>query len=344
MMAKCARIIGTGSYLPKKVVTNEELKGRIKNFDEERAGMPFGDWVVSVTGVERRHYAEDEDTEYMAASAAEKALEAAGLSPHGLDFIIVSSFTPTRDIPNLGCTVAHLIGAEPVGTFPLNTACAGFIYGLAIAYAFIKADLYKNILVIASETLSKVTDFGDPKTAVLFGDGAGAAVLQAADSGGICSLPYLSSSFSDHFDLKNSNLSNACNILTESEHEYIKRSYIRMPGGPRVLRKAINSMVESAQGALDISPYSLKDVDRIIPHQANQRITIGLADKLEVGMDKVCSTIAECGNTSGASVAIALDRAIRGEVGDFEVEPGDRIVLTAVGGGYSLAGAVVDYC
>ena len=136
--------------------------------------MPFTEWVEKVTGIRTRCFVEDEDTEMMAVD---------------LDFIIVSSFTPTRDVPNLACSVGHLIGADGVGGFPLNTACAGFVYALSVAYSLIRAEIYSNILVVSAETLSRVIDFGDPSTAVLFADGAGAAVLQASDKGGICSPP-----------------------------------------------------------------------------------------------------------------------------------------------------------
>ena len=172
-MAICARIAGTGSYLPKRKITNEQIEKVVRNFDPQRAGMPFAQWVVKVTGIETRHFVEDEDTETMAVQAALRALEAAEMKAADLDFIIASSFTPTRDIPNMACSVGHLIGAEKAGAFPLNTACAGFIYALSIGYALIKAEIYGTILVVSSETLSRVTDYGDPTTAVLFADGAG---------------------------------------------------------------------------------------------------------------------------------------------------------------------------
>ena len=146
-MAKCAKIVGTGSYLPKQQITNEQIQKMVSNFDSERASMPFPQWVEKVTGIKTRRFVEDEDTEMMAAEASKKALDAAGMNASDLDFIIVSSFTPTRDVPNLACSVGHLIGADGVGGFPLNTACAGFVYALAVAYSLIRSEIYKNILL-----------------------------------------------------------------------------------------------------------------------------------------------------------------------------------------------------
>ena len=342
-MAKCAKIVGTGSYLPKHQVSNEEIEKMIRNFDPQRAGMSFAQWVEQLTGIKTRYFVEDEDTEGMAAEASQRALEAAGMNPKELDFIIVSSFTPTSDIPNLACSLGHLIGAEKVAGFALNTACAGFIYALSMGYSLIRADIYKNILVVASETLSRVTDYDDPTTAVLFADGAGAAVLRAAEVGGIYSPPYLSSEFSGHFQLKNSDVTNPQRILKSQAREFVPRSTVHMPGGPRVLRKAVNAMAEALLKALEQSPFGLEDLDVIIPHQANRRITYGLIDKLGVPKEKVCRIIDIIGNTSGASVAISLDMAIRDKAGEIKIKPGDKVGLTAVGGGYSSGAIVFQY-
>lgn len=144
-MSKCAKIIGTGSYLPKQKISNEHIQKMVRNFDLQRAGMPFTRWVEKVTGIKTRCFVQDEDAEMMAAQASQRALEAAGMEASDLDFIIVSSFTPTRDIPNFACSVGHMIRADGVGGFPLNTACAGFVYALSVAYAFIKSEIYTNI-------------------------------------------------------------------------------------------------------------------------------------------------------------------------------------------------------
>lgn len=342
-MAKCARIMGTGSYLPKRQITNAEIEKMVRNFDYERAGMPFAQWVEQVTGIKTRHFVQDEDTESMAKEASLKALQAAELKAQDIDFIIASSFTPTREIPNLACTLGHLLGAEKIGGFPLNTACAGFVYALAMGYALIKADLYRNILVVSSETLSRVTDYGDPTTAVLFADGAGAAILQAAESGGISSPPYLSSEFNDHIGLENADATAPKNIIKVKNKEFLPRTALHMPGGPKVLRKAVNGMAEALLNTLAKSPYKLEDLDVIIPHQANRRITDGLIEKLGIPQEKFCRIIDMIGNTSGASVAISLDLAIREGAGDIKIKRGDKVGLTAIGGGYSVAALVFEY-
>ena len=342
-MPKCARVVGTGSFLPKQKVSNEEIEKMVSNFDPERAAMPFVQWVEKVTGIRTRCFVDDEDTEMMAAEASRKALEAAGMSASDCDFIIVSSFTPTRDIPNIACSVGHMIGADGVGGFPLNTACAGFVYALSVAYALIKAEIYENILVVSSESLSRVIDFGDPSTAVLFADGAGAAVLRASDEGGICSPPYLISDFSDHIYLKNSATVHPRERIMSQGKEYLPQHMIHMPGGPHVLKRAVNGMADVLYKALELSPYELEDLDVIIPHQANLRIADGLIKKLGVPAEKVCRVIRSIGNTSGASVAISLDMAVRGEVDGLKIDRGDKVGLTAIAGGYSAGAIVFEY-
>jgi 3-oxoacyl-[acyl-carrier-protein] synthase-3 len=342
-MAKCAKIAGTGSFLPNQIISNEKIEGMVSNFDAERAGMPFTQWVEKVTGIKRRRFVREEDTEMMAAEASKIALETAGMKAADLDFLIVSSFTPTRDIPNLACTVGHMIGADGVGGFPLNTACAGFIYALSVAYSLIKSEIYSNILVVSAETLSRVIDFGDPSTAVLFADGAGAAVLQASDEGGISSPPYLMSDFSDHIHLFNSDTVHPSERIESQGKEYLPRNMIYMPGGPHVLKRAVNGMADVLYKALEMSPYELDDLDVIIPHQANLRIADGLIKKMGVSEDKVCRVIRSIGNTSGASVAISLDMAIRGEVDSLKIDRGSKVGLTAIAGGYSAGALVFEY-
>lgn len=342
-MSKCAKIIGTGSYLPKQKISNEQIQKMVQNFDPQRAAMPFTQWVEKVTGIKTRCFVQDEDAEMMAAQASQKALEAAGMGASELDFIIVSSFTPTRDIPNFACSVGHMIGADGVGGFPLNTACAGFVYALSIAYALIKSEVYENILVVSSEVLSRVINFGDPSTAVLFADGAGAAVLKASDEEGICSPPYLISDFSDHIYLKNSDTVDPRERIKHKEEEFLPRSTIHMPGGPHVLKRAVNVMAEVLFKALELSPYELDDLDVIIPHQANLRIADGLIIKLEVPEEKVCRVIHSIGNTSGASVAISLDMAVRDKANGLKINPGDLVGLTAIGGGYSAGAMIFKY-
>jgi len=341
---RTAQIIGTGSCLPHRTVTNRELKAMVGNFTPDRASGSlakkgidvdsldetglFDEWVKSVTGIRQRHlYAEPQpafgDTEEVALRAAREAMEVAGVGPEDLDFIVAASFTPRFIIPNLACTLAHLVGTSEVGGFVLNTACSGFIDGLGDAYYRIRSGDYDTILVVAVELLSKVTDYDDPTTAIIFADGAGAAVLQAAERGIVSFYSELDYSV-DH-------------IVLEEE------GFLRMGGGPLVQRRAVNAMSKAAYACLDRSPYQLEDIDYIVPHQANERITAALAKKMDLPIEKFCSTIETCGNTSGSSVAIALDKAIKGEVGDHRVERGSRLLLTSVGGGYTLSAMAIDY-
>jgi 3-oxoacyl-[acyl-carrier-protein] synthase-3 len=342
MMPKNARIVGSGSYLPRGLVSNRELEKRIKNFDSQRAGMPFSQWAEQVSGIKQRYYIDEtETTELMAAEAAKKAMAAAEISAKEVDFIIASSFTPLRDIPNLACSLAQLIGKGDIGGFVLNTACAGFIYAMAMGYSLIRSGIYRTILIVSAESLSRVTDFNDPRTAILFADGAGAVILQATDTAGMRNPAYLSSYFDNHFDLINADILN--NNLIAGDKGCVSKTYIRMPGGPKVLRKAIYYMAGALLRALELSPYKLQDLDWIIPHQANRRITEGLIQHLGVPPERFCATIDKIGNTSGASIPIALDKAVRGELGNGRIKRGDKVGLTAVGGGYSLGALVFEF-
>ena len=312
MANKHLKILGTGSYLPDRRVTNADLAGMVRNFDPEKANKPFSAWAEHVTGIRERRFVEDETSEDMAREASIRAIEAAGMAPDQIQFIIVCSFTPSLVIPNMACSLDEMLGSGGAGGFALNTACGGFVYGLSVAYSLIAAGVYDTILVVASEALSKTIDYDDPKTAVLFGDGAGAVVVGADTEGGMRSAPYTASKYSEHIAMAGSDAKSLVTELCTPEADYVEKTYIRMPGGPNVLRRAINVMSEAAEKALEVSPWDLSDVNCVIPHQANSRITRGLGDKMNIGKDKILDTIAYHGNTSGASIPLALDTAIRG--------------------------------
>jgi len=333
------RILGTGSYLPPRKVTNAELEGMVSNYDEERAGRSFSEWAEDVTGIRERRFADGESAEEMAQKAALAAMESAGVDD--VDLVLACSFTADRLIPNMACTVADRIGQRGTGGYVLNTACGGFVSGLSTAYAHIKAGMCERVLVVAAEALSKTTSFSDPTTAIIFGDGAGAVVAGADESGGMVSPPYTASEFSDHIALDNTGVF----LPTGPETEYVEKTYLKMPGGPRVLRRAITLMEEAALKSLKESPWELSDIDCMVPHQANRRITIGLAERMNVPREKVLDTIAFHGNTSGASIPLAIDAAVRGfpEAGGVSISRGDKLLLTAVGGGYSIAAAALEF-
>ena len=349
-----ARIAGSGSYLPETRLDNFGLFAREsiqRNFDVERArgslqdqegsaklspAEVFDRWSVQLTGIrERRILARDSDmtTEDMCAEASRRALEMAGMSAGDLDLIFVGSLTGSDQVPNPACTIASRIGAPNLGGYTLNAACAGFIYALATGYAAIRAGLAHNVLALSGDTLSRVTDYSDPKTAVLFGDGAGAVVLARSTGGdGILGPPHLSGNFArDPLYLVGQGW--------ETEAEPVPK--IRMEGGRSILRRAILNMAEIAERALKDAGREWRDVDVVIPHQANLRITQGLEKHLRLEKGRLLHTIEEYGNMSASTVAVTLDEALRGRHG--RIPNPALVVLTAIGGGYTSASAVFEW-
>lgn len=315
----------------------------VSNFDSAKAGKSFVEWAEGVTGIRERRFLTDETVEEMAREASLKALEAAGVSPCDIQFIIACSFTSSLLIPNMACTLGHMLGTSGAGGFVLNTACGGFVYGLSMAYSLIVSSTYDTILVVAAEALSETFDFTDPKTAILFGDGAAAVVAGVDNGGGLRSAPYMSSDYSEHITLANSMVSKSSGDGAAAN--LVERHYIKMPGGPRVLRSAISTMAEAAEKAVEASEWDMADIDCLIPHQANSRITSGLADRLGFEKERVLDTIAFHGNTSGSSIPLALDTAVRGlpEAGGVSIKRGDKLLMTAVGGGYSIAALAMEF-
>lgn len=348
-----ARIAGSGSYLPARVLDNAglfEMDTIREAFDVERArgslrdedaaelspAEVFDRWSRQVTGIRERRVidpARGESTESMSAEAGERALEAAGMEAEELDLIVAASLTESLQVPNLSCSIADRLGVPHVGGYALNAACAGFVYAFATGYAFIRAGVAENVLVTAGDTLSDVTDYSDPKLAVLFGDGAGAVVLTAArGDGGVVGPPYLTAEYSfEHMHL-----------LGQYGCDRTERDpYLRMGGGPHVLRNAIHTMSDAVDRALERAGLEREDVDFVVPHQANLRITRGLERQLRLPRGRVIHTIEEYGNMSASTVAITLDELLRGRHGELP-DPA-TIVLTAVGGGYTSGAAVVRH-
>ncbi len=347
-----ARLAGTGSYLPDLSVSNHDLyerPGIHANFDVERArgslrqvedpaglspGEVFHAWAVQLTGIRARRVVPpggSPTTEEMCAEAGRRALERAGLSPEAVDLILVATLTPRDSVPNAACTVSHLLGVPRTGGFTLNGACTGFIHALAAAQGFLATGAARCALVVAGDTLSRITNYSDPTTAVLFSDGAAAAVLMADDEPGILAAPFLSGEYErEHlFQIGQG---------WEEPHEPAPK--LRMGGGPRVLRRAIVAMEEAASQALESAGVGWDSVDLVVPHQANLRITRGLESHLNLPRGRVVHTIQDYGNCSAATVGIALDQTLREEASGLP-DP-SRIVLTAVGGGYTTAGLVMD--
>ncbi len=347
------RLAGSGSFLPDTVLTNDDLWAMASiraNFDVDRArgslkgvedasslsdNQVFDAWAQQVTGIEARRVVTPENgltTEDLCAGAATRALDAAGMEAQELDLIFVGSLTGADEVPNEACTIADRIGAPNLGGYTLNAACAGFVYAVASATAFIRSGAARNVLVISGDALSKITDYSDPKTAVLFGDGAGAVVLSASEEpGGVLGMPYLAGRYErDPLFLVGQGWE-----TTDDPHPKLQ-----MGGGPRILRSAIVSMADAAEQTLESAGLGWDDVDLLVPHQANLRITKGLEKMLAPHGVQVLHTIQQYGNMSASTVAVALDEALRGKHGALP-DPA-TIVLTSIGGGYTTAAAAVQ--
>lgn len=353
---RSACFAGTGHYVPDRLVHNVELfdfPGIRETFDVERARTSlrtidpdgadalsdaeiFDGWARQLTGIAtRRLLPEGDETsvEDMCVHASRRALEHAGLVAGDVDFIVAATVTAREIVPNLAITMAARLGIPAAPGFVLNTACAGFIHALSAGYAFIGTGQARTVLVVSGDALSRITNYRDPKTAVLFADGAGALVLTAEPAKGrVLGPPYLSAEYSpDHLNL----VGQGWGTDGGPEHK------LRMAGGPNVLRHAIRTMREASEQALAGAGVPWEDVDVVVPHQANGRITVGLEKALKLNGGRVIHAIDGLGNVSASSVPITLDRLLRGAHGTLP-DPA-RIVLTAVGGGYASGAAVLEW-
>ncbi len=319
---KYARIVGTGSYLPPQIMTNAELALRIDTSNE---------WIVDRTGIERRHIAgPDETAGSMAEQAARAAIAAADLQPSDIDFILVATTTPDYICPSVACLLQHRLGISGCPAFDIVAACTGFIYGLSVADLYIKAGMAKNILVVASEVMSRLVDWDDRRTCVLFGDGAGAVVLQASDQPGIRSTHI-------HADGAYEALLWVPSSLPAQRKVGVEPT-LKMQGN-EVFRLAVNTLSQCVDEVLLHNHIDEHEIDWLIPHQANIRIIQAIAKKLDLPMDKVVLTVADHGNTSAASIPLAMDQAIR----EGRVKKGDTLLLEAFGAGLTWGSALVDY-
>ena len=320
-------IIGVGEYLPKKILTNADLEKMVDTSDE---------WITTRTGIkERRLAAKNEATSDLAIKAAKGALADAKIKPHDLDLIIVATITPDMPFPAVACLLQHALGAKDAVCFDISAACAGFIYAMTIAQQFIARGTYKNALVIGAEVLSAVTDWQDRSTCVLFGDGAGAAVLAEVKSRGILST-YLGSDGSQA-DLLKIPAGGSRNPATRYTLDN-RLHYIKMEGN-EVFKSAVTIMAEAAQVVLKNAGLTCKDVDLVIPHQANMRIILAMAKKLGLALDKVYMNIEKYGNMSSASTATALCEAVK----EGRIKKGDIVLLDAFGAGLVWGACVIKW-
>ena len=315
-----SRIAGTGSYLPKKIITNQDLEKMVDTTDE---------WIRTRTGIERRHVAADgETTVDLAEHAARRALEAAGMRPSEVDFIVFGTTTPDLIFPNCGTLLQQRLGCRGVPAFSLETACAGFMYALSIADKYVRCGEARRALVIGAETLSRITDWTDRGTAVLFADGAGAVVLEPADTPGVLSTHLHSDGEYHEMLYCGSGVSKG----------FAPKLAISMVGG-EVFKVAVTKLGQVVDETLAANGLERTALDWLVPHQANIRIIQATARKLDIPMERVIVTVQDHGNTSAASVPLALDVAVR----DGRIRRGELLLLEAFGGGFTWGSALVRY-
>ena len=316
-----ARIAGTGSYLPAHIMTNADLEKRVETTD---------DWIFSRTGIRERHIAaENEKTSDLALAAARAALDAAGIEPNQIDLIVVATTTPDFVFPSTACLVQQKLGiTNGCPAFDLQAVCSGFVYALATGEQFIRAGQCKNVLVIGAETLSRITDWDDRSNCILWGDGAGAVVLQASETPGIISTHL-------HADGRYEAM---LKVPAGPSAGYAQACTIEMEGNA-VFKMAVNTLDAIVDETLAANGMQKSQIDWLVPHQANIRIIQATAKKLGMSMDRVVVTVESHGNTSAASIPLALDTAVR----DGRIQRGETLLMEAFGGGFTWGSVLVRY-
>jgi len=320
-----SRIVGTGSHLPEKVLTNDDLARIVDTSDE---------WITSRTGIRQRHIAaEGETTGDLAFHAAERALEAAGVRADELDLIVVGTTTPDLVFPSTACLLQARLGALGCAAFDVNAACSGFIYALGVADKFVISGAARTVLVVGAETLTRMVDWEDRTTCVLFGDGAGAVVLKADTETGILSTHLHADGSKKELLWNPVGVSSGFNV-----HEKNAGVHIKMAGGD-VFKYAVKALDSVVDETLEANGLGRDDLDWLIPHQANLRIIKGTAKRLNMPMDRVIVTVDRHGNTSSGSVPLALDEAVR----SGRIQRGQLLLLEAFGGGFTWGSALLRY-
>jgi len=324
-MAFRAQVLGVGGYLPERVVTNEELAGKLATSN---------DWIVQRTGIRQRHVAQPgEYTSHLAIRAARRALQAAAVAPADIDLIVLATSTPDNTFPATAAKVQAELGMHRGAAFDVQAVCTGFVYALATADNFIRAGQAKTVLVIGAETFSRILDWQDRRTCVLFGDGAGALVLRATPSNGSIEERGILSTHL-HSDGRQHDLL----YVDGGPSTTGTAGFLRMEG-KEVFRHAVQRLAEAVDEALDANGLTSRDVDWLVPHQANRRIIDSMARKLGLSGEKVVLTIDRHANTSAASVPLALAEA----AGDGRIRPGHLVLLEAMGGGLTWGAALLRW-
>jgi 3-oxoacyl-[acyl-carrier-protein] synthase-3 len=325
-MTRYSRITGTGSYLPPRRVTNADLAAELAAKGVETSDQ----WIVERTGIRARHFAAPEvSTSDLGAHAARQALEAAGVRAEEIDLIIVATSTPDMVFPSAACILQNKLGIAGCAAFDVQAVCSGFVYALTVADAMIKTGAASKALVIGAEVFSRILDFNDRTTCVLFGDGAGAVVLEASDTPGILASDL-------HADGKHVGI--LCVPGTVSGGQVLGDPLLKMDG-QAVFKLAVGVLEDAARATLAKAGKTEADIDWLIPHQANIRIMQGTAKKLKLPLEKLVVTVNEHGNTSAASIPLALDTAVRGG----KVKKGDTLMLEGVGGGFTWGAVLLDF-
>lgn len=315
-----SRLIGTGGYLPERIMPNAELEAMVDTSDE---------WIRSRTGIRQRHIArEDESTCDMAVTASLRAIEDAALQPNDIDLIVVATSTPDLIYPSTACLLQHRLGiSNGCGAFDIQAVCSGFVYALTVVDMFIRAGACKHALVVGADCNSKILDWQDRGTCVLFGDGAGAVIMGAGEEPGLyhCEI-HADGSYADML------------MVPSGVSRPSGEPYVRMHGG-EVFKFAVNIMGRMVGDVLAAAGMEKNDIDWLVPHQANQRIITATAKKLGLSMDRVILTLGDQGNTSAASIPLALDIGIR----DGRIKRGDLLLIEAVGGGFTWGAGLLRY-
>ena len=325
-----AVVAGTGAYLPEKILTNQDLE---KSLDTSDA------WITERTGIrERRIAAEEESSSSMAAKAGKQALEDGGISPEDVDMIIVCTSSPDVLFPSTACFVQNELQAFGSAAYDISAVCSGFIFGLSVAEQYLKTGRYEHILLIGSEVNSRIVDWSDRSTCILFGDGAGALLLKRVEqkkSLGILSTHiYSDGSLSDLICVPGGIGRTGIN-----KQDMVDKKYFIKMAGNATFKVAVKRMTEVIQEALEFNGLSIEEVDLLIPHQANERIISAVAERLKYPMEKVLMNIHKYGNTSAASIPIGINEAWR----DGRIQPGETSVLGAVGAGLTWGSAVIKW-
>lgn len=324
MTTHYSRILSTGGYLPDNIVTNVDLEKKVDTTDE---------WIYTRTGIrERRVAAENELTSDLAVKAALKAIDSAGLDAQDIDLLIVATTTPDLVFPSTACLVQERLGIRNCPAFDIQAVCAGFVYALDVADKFIKTGSATRALVIGAETFSRIIDWSDRNTCVLFGDGAGAVILEQSEQPGIVSTVL-------HADGRYADLLCVPVGVSKGYSKVLQgQAYTTMQGG-EVFKVAVKKLGESIDELTSLNNLNYDDIDWMVPHQANIRIINAMAKKLNLSKEKVIVTIDKHGNTSAASIPLALDVGIR----DGRIKRGQKLIIEGFGGGFAWGGALINY-